>query len=84
MNPDHIETWRNYFAGQLHERCGVAKQQAQKTAARWLRSLEQRHGASETQQILEVAHIRNRRHQSRRSVHARLSATQTRATGAQD
>jgi hypothetical protein len=41
MNPDHMAAWREYLAGHIQERCGVAKQVAQKTVTLWLRSLKQ-------------------------------------------
>jgi hypothetical protein len=43
MNPDHIETWRNYLAGKLHERYGVAMHEAQRLTTEWMESLEPGH-----------------------------------------
>jgi hypothetical protein len=41
MNSNHIEVWREYLVGQMHEQCGVAKAEAQKTVDRWLCSREE-------------------------------------------
>lgn len=56
-----MAAWRDYLVGQMHEQYGVAKQEAQKTVARWLRSLGQRPAASEAQPIPEAVRIRNQR-----------------------
>jgi len=62
MNPDHIAEWRDCLAGQMHEQHGVAEQEAQKTAARWPRSLVARGAiAPEAYQIPESARVRNER-----------------------
>jgi hypothetical protein len=81
-NPDHMAAWRDYLVGQMHEQYGVAKQEAQKTVARWLRSLGQRPAASEAQPIPEAVRIRNQRPPSSRGLRTRPSARQTRAARA--
>jgi len=40
MNSDHIAAWRNYIAGKLHERYGIAIHEAQRIALEWMESLE--------------------------------------------
>jgi hypothetical protein len=52
MNRKHIEAWKEYLVGELHERYGIAKEEAQRTVARWLRSLAQR-SALEAQAVPE-------------------------------
>jgi hypothetical protein len=42
MNSDHIERWRDCLVARLNEQCGIAKQEAQMIADRWLRSAEGR------------------------------------------
>jgi hypothetical protein len=81
MNRDHIEAWRDYLVGQMHERYGMANQVAQRTVARWLGSLG-RMSALEVQQGLEATPIRNQRFPSSRGLRTRPSARQTRAAGA--
>ena len=56
MTRDHIEAWRDYLAEQMHERFGVANDEAQKIVERWLRSTGR--------QIHAVTPIRNQRHSS--------------------
>jgi hypothetical protein len=46
MSPDHLEAWRNYLVEQMNQRHGVAKEEAQKTVAQWLRTLGQSLAAS--------------------------------------
>jgi hypothetical protein len=45
MNRDQMKAWRDYFVSEMHDRLGMEAYEAQKTVARWLRSLP-RNGAS--------------------------------------
>jgi hypothetical protein len=40
MNSDHIERWRDCLVARMNEQLGIAKQEAQKIANRWLQSAE--------------------------------------------
>jgi hypothetical protein len=44
MNSDHLESWRNYLVGQMQERRGIAKPEAQQAVDRWLSSPEETAG----------------------------------------
>jgi len=78
MNRDHIEAWRDYLVGQMHERYGMANQEAQRTVARWLGSLGRR-SVSQVHQGREATPIRNQRSPSSRGLRSRTSGRQTRA-----
>jgi len=39
MTRAHIKAWRKYLAEQMHERFGVANEEAEKAVASWLRSM---------------------------------------------
>jgi hypothetical protein len=73
MNPDHIAQWREYLAGQMQERCGVAKQVAQNTVTLWLRSLKREH---------EVYRIPSSIRTQRPSVRTKSGTTQSRSARA--
>jgi len=47
MNSDDIEAWRDYLAGEMQTR-GVAKQEAQQLAERFLRSMAERAAPSQS------------------------------------
>jgi len=80
MNRDHMQAWRDYFAGEMHERFGIERHEAQKRVTNWLRSLG-RTTASGSRPSSEASSTRNQRLPSSRSMRTN-TATQSRASRA--
>jgi hypothetical protein len=78
----HFEVWRDYLAGQMRERYGLAKQEAQNITDGWLRSVEERVAppARSPQQTPVAAGARNQRLPSSQRLGTKPPQSQTQAT----
>jgi hypothetical protein len=73
MNRDHMQAWRDYLGGEMHERLGIEHHEAQKRVATWLRSLG-RTSTYGSRPPSDASRIRRQRSSSRESMRAKTAS----------